>query len=151
MIEIINEKFYNVLNKIEIISDKNPEVSDVLKDILELMMLTLERQDDANNHFNTNIMGLAGDVGNLHKEVENNSCCSQPQSNQNTNQTKPSDDILDIASFIMNDDSNYNDYINNKRKESKSFVLKQNPTSDEKSVENNIGVLSNFIETKLRK
>lgn len=154
MIEIINEKFYDILNKTEELRD--PKTIDLFKDVLDLIVLVMERQNSFNDHIDTNVMGLAGDMGTLHKEVINNKCCGTgqcgtPQSNQPKQNNNLSDDILDIASFIVSDDSKYSDYINNKRKETKEFVKSINGDTDDEELSKDIAVLSNFIEKKIRK
>lgn len=159
MLEIINEKFYDIVNKVEEIEKETPKVADIFKDVLELFTLMMERQNQANEHFDTNIMGLAGDMNNLHMEVinhKNTSCCGSgncgTSSKQPTNQElQMSDDILDIASFIVGDNNGYKDYINNKRNEAKEFVKSVNGDVDEEDLSKDIATLSNFIEKKLRK
>lgn len=154
MIEIINEKFYDILNKTDELRD--PKTIEIFKDVLDLIVLVMERQNQINDHLDTNVMGLAGDIGNLHKEVINNKCCgtgqcSTPQKNQNNQTSVLSDDILDIASFIVSDDTKYSEYINNKRKETKEFVKSINGEINDDDLSKDIAVLSNFIEKKIRK
>lgn len=153
MLEIINERFYDILAKVDDIKDQ--KTADTFRDILDLIALVMERQNSANKHFDTNIMGLAGDMSNFHKDIitlqNNNSCCSQPNQSQQKNNQQPTNEIMDIADFIMSDNRDYNEYINNKRKETIKFVEKVNDVEDTNKLSANIGTLSNFIESKLRK
>lgn len=159
--ELIQEKFYDVMSKSSIVKEKNPEVGEVLQDMTELLVLLFERHSEAFKHFDDNIMGLAGDMAQLHSEVQNaSSCCGsgtcgtgqqQPATLQGMEQ-EMSDEMFDLAADIMsseNDNDGYVQYINNKRKEVKEYVTKGEEVENEAQLEADIATLGNFIDKKL--
>jgi len=160
--ELIQEKFYDVMSKSAIVQEKNPEIGEVLQDMTELLVLLFERHSEAFKHFDNNIMGLSGDVAQLHQEVQNaSSCCgtgtcgtgsTQPATLQGMEQ-EMSGEMFDLAADIMggdNDNNGYVQYINNKRKEVKEYVTKGEEVENETQLDADIATLGNFIDKKLR-
>lgn len=169
---VINNKLLEIAQKSE---ELGPKVQELVSDVMEVFITLLESAHDRisileqynDMHINA-VEDLDRRVSTIEMNGSNSSCCGSgkcdsgnnscetpkgPDGTKRFNSTTITNEVKELAENLfgtVTNDNGYQQYINNKRKETQEFIEKVNDVDNAEQLKSDITVLSDFIEDTLK-